>query len=160
MIFISLNDSNKEFYRKHFFKDSISFAKINDWYQKNFGSVVPIVDITEDNTTKVFSETINYESMDNYLDGKILRVKDNYMVPTFESGVVVFIGEKEHYGNTLIIQGVDGVDIWYCNINSDDINLYDYLKKGSLLGPVYNNNLYLLFMKDNEFISYEEYNKI
>ena len=158
MIFISNND-NKELYKKIFLTDSISFAKINNWYQNKFGSIIPLEDITIENTQKVFNEHIEYELMEDYLDGKLLKVKDNYMIPTIESGVVVFIGEKDSYGNTCIIQGIDGVDIWYSNIDTSSLNLYDYIKKGSLIGPVKSNNLYLLFMKDNEFISYEEYNK-
>lgn len=158
LIYVS-DTSNKETYKKLFFTDSLSFAKINNWYQNKFGSIIPLEDVTIENTEKVFNESIEYETMDDYLDGKLLKVKDNYMIPSIESGVIVFLGEKDSYGNTCIIQGIDGVDIWYANIDTSNLNLYDYIKKGTLLGPVKNNNLYLLFMKDNSFISYEEYNK-
>ena len=39
------------------------------------------------------------------------------------------MGEKEGYGNTLIIQGADGVDIWYGNVNSTSLKLYDYIER-------------------------------
>jgi stage IV sporulation protein FA len=159
IIYIKINPTNHDNYANLFFSDSISFARINSWYQKYFGSVVPITDVTEKNTEAVFSESLNYETMDNFLNGKILSVSNNYMVPTIESGVVVFMGEKEGYGNTLIIQGSDGVDIWYGNVITDNINLYDYIKKGTFIGPTKSTNLYLVFMKDNNFISYEEYFK-
>ena len=158
LIFLS-NPNNKELYKKYFLSDSISFAKINNWYQNKFGNIIPLEDITIENTTRVFNEHIEYESIDSYLDGKVLKVKDNYMVPTLESGVVVYIGDKDNYGNTCIIQGIDGVDVWYSNIDTSNINLYDYVKKGSLIGPVNDNKLYLLFMRDSEIITYEEYNK-
>ena len=158
MIYIS-NPNNKELYKKIFLSDSISFAKINNWYQNKFGSIIPLEDITVESTKKVFNENLEYELMEDYLDAKLLKVKDNYMVPTIESGVVVYIGDKDSYGNTCIIQGIDGVDIWYSNIDTSNLDLYDYIKKGSLIGPVKNNNLFLLLMKDNEFITYEEYYK-
>ena len=51
------------------------------------------------------------------------------MVPVIESGVVVFIGEKEGYGNTIIVEQVNGVDVYYSNINPSNIKLYDYIEK-------------------------------
>ena len=158
LIYIS-SSSNKDIYKKYLFEDSISFAKINNWYQNKFGSIIPLEDVTVSNTEKVFNESIEYDLMEDYLNGKLLKVKDNYMVPTIESGVVVFIGNKDSYGNTCIIQGIDGVDIWYSNIDTSNIDLYDYIKKGTLIGPVKDNNLFLLFMRDSEFITYEKYNK-
>jgi stage IV sporulation protein FA len=157
LIFIKSSNSNHDLYEQYFFTDSMSFARLNDWYQKHFGNVIPIDDVTETNSEPVFNETLSYETMDNYLNGKLLTVSNNYMVPTLNSGVVVFLGNKDGYGNTCIIQGVDGVDIWYGNLNTDNINLYDYIKKGTFIGPTNSTNLYLVFMKDNNYISYEEY---
>lgn len=119
----------------------------------------PLTDVTEKNTEQVFNETLSYETMENYLDGKLLTVTNNYMVPTLESGVIVYLGSKDSYDNTCIIQGTDGVDIWYGNINTDNLNLYDYVKKGTFIVPTNSTNLYLVFMKDNNFISYEDYLK-
>ena len=153
------NSNNKELYKKYFLSDSISFAKINNWYQNKFGNIIPLEDVTIENTNKVFNEHIEFDTTEDYLDAKLLKVKDNYMVPTIESSVVACIGEKDSYGNTGIIQGIDGVDIWYSNIDTSNINLYDYVKKGTLIGPVNDNKLYLLFMKDSEIISYEKYFK-
>lgn len=159
IIYIKSSPTNHDSYESLFFSDSISFAKINSWYQHYFGSIVPLTDVTEKNTETVFNETLNYETMDNYLDGKILTVANNYMVPTIESGIIVYMGEKDSYGNTLIIQGSDGVDIWYGNVITDNLNLYDYVKKGTFIGPTKSTNLYLVFMKDNNYITYEEYFK-
>lgn len=157
LIFIKSSTTNHDLYQQYFFTDSMSFAKLNDWYQKYFGKIVPIADVTATNSESVFNETLSYETMDNYLNGKLLTVSNNYMVPTLNSGIVVFLGDKDGYGKTCIIQGVDGVDIWYGNLNTDNINLYDYVKKGTFIGPTNSTNLYLVFMKDNNYISYEEY---
>ena len=159
IIYIKLSQDNHDNYEKIFFQDSMSFAAINSWYQKYFGNVVPLTDVTEKNTEQVFNETLSYDTMENYLDGKILTVTNNYMVPTLASGVIVYIGDKDSYGNTCIVQGTDGVDIWYGNINTDNLSLYDYLKKGTYIGPTKSTNLYLVFMKDNNYISYEDYFK-
>ena len=78
------------------------------------------------------------------------------MVPIIESGVVVFIGEKENYGNTVIIEQVDGVETIYGNVNINTIKIYDYVEKGELLGEVNGNKLYLSFQKDGEYLDYKE----
>jgi len=156
-IFIKISDNNKKIYENIFLNDYLSFNKINEWYQNKFGDVIPLKNITMDTNQSVFKED-NESNIENYLDGKKFIVDENYYVTTIQSGIVVFMGEKEKYGKT-IIQGIDGVDIWYCNIEVDNINLYDYVKKNKILGRPVDNTFYLVLKKDNNFISYEEYNK-
>ena len=157
IIYIKLGSNNKNTYENIFLKNSISFTKVNDWYQKYFGSVIPIPDITEEQM--VFNDDLSFNNMENYLNGKLISVSNNYMVQALQSGIVVYKGEKEGYNNTIIVQGIDGVDIWYGNLDTSNLNLYDYVKKGDLISNVKDNSLYLVFMKDNNYISYEEYNK-
>ena len=38
------------------------------------------------------------------------------------------------------------------------LKLYDYVEEGTYIGEV-NNNLYLVFSKDNKYLNYEEYIK-
>lgn len=157
IIYIKLSDNNKNTYESIFLENSLSFTKINDWYQKYFGNVIPVPSVVED--TPVFNEDLTYKNKENYLNGTLITVNNDYMIPVLQSGIVVFIGEKEGYNKTIIVQGNDGVDTWYGNIDNTNLNLYDYVKKGDLIGNVKDNNLYLVFMKDNNYISYEEYNK-
>ena len=70
----------------------------------------------------------------------------------------MFIGPKEEYDNVIIIQRIDGIDEWYGNISNVNVKLYDYVKKGSLLGEVYD-YLYLVYKKDGNVLNYEEYLK-
>ena len=109
------------------------------------------------NTTPVFNETLTYNSKSKYLDGVKLEVSTNYLVPIIKEGLVVFSGEKEGYGNVIIIQGVDDINIWYGNMSNTSVKLYDYVEKGSLLGEVSNNTLYLVYEKDGKFLDIEEY---
>ena len=73
--------------------------------------------------------------------------------------MVTFVGEKENYGNTIIIEQVDGVSLWYSNIDKENVKLYDYVEKGSLLGEVKGNTLYLVYKKDDNVLNYEDYLK-
>ena len=146
----------KKLFYKYIYEDSINFAKINEYYEKIFGSYIPFEDTTN-KVTPVFNEKLTYISSNKYLDGVKLTVENNYLVPVLQSGLVVYIGEKEGYGNTVIVQGIDGIDIWYGNVTNISISLYDYIDKKSLLGTVKDDVLYLVYKKDGEILNYEEY---
>ena len=90
-------------------------------------------------------------------DGVMLTVEENYMVPTLESGIVVFMGEKDGYGTTVIIEQIDGVDVWYSNIKTNDIKMYDYIEKGSLIGETNGKKLYMVFQKEGAYLDYKKY---
>ena len=91
------------------------------------------------------------------MDGVRLTVNDKYLVPNQLSGLVVFIGEKEGYGNTVIIQQANGIDLWYGNIEDVNVELYDYVEQGDLIGNTKDTNLYLVYKKDGEVLNYEDY---
>ena len=149
------NDKFKTNFYKYVYNDNISFAQINKWYQDKFGSSLPFSKYFE-TITSVYNEKLNYKEANKYKDGVSLLVEDNYLVPAIDSGIVIFIGEKEGYGNTIIIQQENGIDLWYSNLKEINLKLYDYVKDGSLIG-VSNSNLYLVFYKDGEVIDYQEY---
>jgi len=79
------------------------------------------------------------------------------LVPVIESGIVVFMGNKDNYGNVIIVQQVNGIDIWYVGVENSNIKMYDYIEKGSLLGEAINNEIYLYYQKGGEFLDYKEY---
>ncbi len=93
-----------------------------------------------------------------YEDGVKLTVESNYLVKSLDSGIVVFIGDKDKYGKTVIIQQMNGVDVFYGNVTSS-VNMYDYVEKGSLIGETIDTNLYLAFQKEGSFVDYKEYIK-
>lgn len=156
LILIKSNSNFKSTIYKYVYEDNFSFAKINNLYKKYFGGILPFDNIVP-NEQMVFGENLKYEEESLYKDGVKLTVENNYLTPALESGIVVFIGNKENYGNTIIVQGVNGVDTWYGNINTTDIKLYDYIEKGSMIGEVNGNKLYLVFQKEGKYLNYKDY---
>ena len=155
IIFTNVSDDNKALYQKYVLEDSLEFTKINELYQSIFGDV----DITKkDNPdSEVVFGDVTYTNIEPFKNGVKLTVDMNEAISVIGSGIVVFIGEKEDLGNTIIIQGNDGVDIWYSNITENDIKVYDYVEAGSILGSSNSENIYITINKDGEFINYEEY---
>ena len=152
LILLKQSSSFKEKFYKYVYEDNISFPKINSLYQKYFGSPIPEV---KEKTASTFNEKITYESKNKYKDGVELVVASNYMVPALDSGMVIFIGEKDDYGKTVVIEQTDGTEVWYSNITSN-LKMYDYVEKGTNIGEA-NEKLYLVFKRDGNIINYEDY---
>lgn len=149
------NDYHDIIYKK-IYLDNFSFTQVKQFYSKYLGGV-SFLDKYVLDTKPVFNENLTYYEKSRYYDGVKLKVDNNYLIPSIESGIVVFKGEKEHYGNVVIIQGMDGVDIWYGNISTSNINLYDYIEEGSFIGETIDETLYLVYSKGGNILNYEEY---
>lgn len=137
------------------YEDSFKFITIKNFYEKYFGDFLS--NKVSKETTSVFNEKLSFQKINRYKDGVELIVNTNYLVPVIESGIVVYIGEKEDYGYTVIVEQVNGIDVSYSNINPIDIKIYDYVEKGTLLGETKNNNLYLVFQKNGAYLDYKKY---
>ncbi len=144
----------KNFMQKDVLNKNISFGFLSKLYDKYFGEVLPK---TNDNVVKVFNEKMNYKNKEKYLNGYKLTVTDNYLVPVIKSGVVVFIGEKEEYGDVITIEGEDNTTITYGNIKNSDTKLYNYLNTGEFLGEANGDYIYLIIQKEGEYQDIETY---
>lgn len=152
------NQTYKDLIVTNIYEKNFSFTKVKQLYTKYLGGIVPLDKIGVD-TAPVFNEKLEYEDISIYYDGARLEVINNYLVPIIEEGMVVYIGKKENYGNVIIIEGIDGIDIWYGNLETTSVKLYDYVEKGTYLGQTKDNILYLVYSKDGKFLDYKEYLK-
>ncbi|MEE1370841.1 MAG: M23 family metallopeptidase [Bacilli bacterium] len=162
ILFLSLaiacksNDNLKNKIHKYLYTEDISFTKIKKIYNKYLGGIIPLK--KEVNTEKVFSEKLKYNNISIYHDGIKLEVSDNYLVPALKEGMVLFIGDKDNYGKTIIIEDLNGIYYWYGNISTTSLKLYDYVEEGSFIGEA-DKTLYMVFSKDDKYLNYEDYIK-
>lgn len=155
IIVIKSSNKGEEWFTNIVFKEQFNFTKFNEFYKKYFGNLGDYTIPSE--TQSVFNEGISYKELDKYLNGVVLTVDKNYVVPAINSGIVVYIGNKDSLGNTLIVQGVDGVDVWYSNVSVSDLNLYDYVSKDTNIGVTLTDKLYITLEKDGSYLNYEDY---
>lgn len=146
------NCVQRKLYYEHF-----DFSRVKVFYEKYLGGVFPIEGISNGNITSVFSENLIYQGAEAYEDGVMLKVDYNYLVPAINGGLVVYIGEKEKYGNVVIIEGDNDVDIWYGNMCNTTVKLYDVVSSGSYLGEACDNKIYVVYTKKNEVLDYKDY---
>lgn len=156
MIILKSNAGLRSKVYKMIYQSNLKFSRINELYEKYFGSSLPLTG-DKANAVMVSSEKLEYEKADKYKDGVKLKVRDGYVIPLINSGIVVFVGEKDGYGNTVIVEDAEGVDTWYCNLKEIKESMYDYLKKGSIVGEANGDNFILVFTKDEEVLDYKKY---
>lgn len=159
LCFIKIDSKNKALLEENIYNKNLSFAKINSLYEKLFGRIYPIEKIEKNTSVSiepVFNEKLSYLNKEDYKEGIKLSVTDNYLVPILESGIVVYMGDKDNYGYTIIIEQVNGIDLWYVGVKNSNVKLYEYVEKGSLLGEA-DKELYLFGQMNGKFISSKEY---
>lgn len=153
-IYIKYDDKNILLVEKYIFEDNLKFTKMNNLYEEYMGKIIPSVN---SNSELVFSSNdIKTKEYAKYNDGFKIKMQKNQIISSFNGGIVVFVGEKDYYENTVIIQGNDGIDYWYGGITNIAVNLYDYVEKDTLIGETKNDYLYLVFQKDGKYLNYED----
>lgn len=157
LIILKYDNNNSKTIYKFIYETNFSFSSINKYLKDHFGDILPFQNVLDKKTTEVFKDNLVYKNLNIYKDGVSLEVDENYLVPILENGVVIFIGEKQDFGNTIIIEQENGVNVWYGNITNINVNLYDYVKKSEILGMVSGKKLYLAFEKEGDFVDYKTY---
>ena len=151
LIMVNFDKDFKSDLEKYLFKTNYNFSSINKLYNNYFADFLK----TSKDSVAVFEEKEKTEDYKKYKDGVVKQIGKNEEIKLLNGGIVVFIGEKEGYGNTVIVQQSNGTDAWYGNIKKVDVKLYDYLEKGEALGKA-SEKLYLVFQKDGEYLDYKE----
>lgn len=158
LISTNISSEFKNIFRKNVLEENISFTKFNELYKKYVGSYSENEDGEE--TLLVNGEESIFNKKNEFIDGSYyISVGVDYPIKCIQGGLIVFNGDRDNFKNTVIVQGNDGVDIWYSNLLLDGYSLYDYVSEGDLLGSSLEDNLILTFMKDGKYMSYEEYIK-
>ncbi len=155
LIGFKMNNNFKKTFYHYVYEENFPFSVVKNFLQEKFGTSLTFDKIVTDE--EVFNEKLSYKDKSLYHDGVKLTVSSEYMIPSLESGIVVYIGEKENYKQVVIVQQMNGVDVWYGNIKQANVKLYDYVEKGSLIGQVNNKTLYLVFQKEGKFVDYQSY---
>ena len=93
LILIKSSSSFKNRFYKHIYGTNMSFTQIKNLYDKYIGDFDMLNNVVK--TEEVFNEKLTYKNKEKYLDGVSLSIESNYLIPIEESGIVVFIGNKE-----------------------------------------------------------------
>lgn len=156
-------------YVKHTMEQEFQFAAVSDWYQEQFGkplALLPAKDSGEEDKQEINEE--NEYALP--ASGRILEdFGDNGQRITIETGkgagveamnegLVHFVGMKDGFGKTVIVQHADKSETWYGNLDGIDVNLYEYISKGTKVGTAMDStdgtkgSFYFAIKKGDDFI--------
>jgi stage IV sporulation protein FA len=159
LLILIINKYNHTFitkFKNNLFNKTFNFIKVNKISQKILGKDVFYYQNNKD-IESVLSNSFDANIKEKYLDSEKLSVSLDLPIGSISSGVVVYIGNKDSYGSTIIIQGVDGYNIWYGNVKDINVGLYDYVEEHNLIASANGEYIYLLIEKDNKYFTYDEY---
>lgn len=135
----------RDFVTNKVLNSTIDFSFINKFMNKT-------TDVFKNNDTrKVFKEETKHEK---YKDGIKYIVGESENIYLKDSGIVTFIGNKDGYNNTIIIQQSNGYYAWYGNVK-ESVKLYDYIESGEVIGTA-DSEYYYVLLKDNKPINIDE----
>ena len=151
MIVITLSNMSPKF--KSFIVDKVLNSTIDFSFVNKLSNKVTNVFKTSNNTLPVVKEEKNRK--ERYKDGIKYIVNKGASVNIKDSGIVTYIGNKDGYNNTVIIQQSNGYYAWYGNIK-EEVKLYDYIESGSKIGETLTNEYYYILLKDNKPVNLNE----
>lgn len=154
-IFINYSDKNLLFYKQNFYNKSFNFSYVNKLYNKYLGGILPFKNSYNDQM--VMKSEANYSNNEEYENGVKIIDLEGENIKALKSGIVVYIGQKENFNETIIIQGSDGIDYWYGNLENINVTLYDYVEEDFILGNPKDGMLYLQFLQNGEYLDYKEF---
>ena len=151
MIVITLSNMSPKF--KSFIVDKVLNSTIDFSFVNKLSNKVTNIFKTSNNTLPVVKEENNRK--ERYKDGIKYIVNKGASVNIKDSGIVTYIGNKDGYNNTVVIQQSNGYYAWYGNIK-EEVKLYDYIESGSKIGETLTNEYYYILLKDNKPVNLNE----
>lgn len=146
-----------------------NFAFVSDWYEDQFGKPLAFLptkageeEPADDSPLQQYALSASGKILEDFADtGQRVAIETGIdtTVQALNEGTVTFIGEKEGFGNTVVIQHSDKSESWYGNLEEVDVRIYEAVKKGTKVGLAsgYGTNetlglFYFAIKKDDDFI--------
>lgn len=128
------------------------FAAVSDWYETTFGEPLAFLPFTKEKDTDQAEKTPSINQTEYALpasgtilekfesDGQKITIQtgSGASVESMNEGLVRFVGKKEGFGKTVIVQHADKSESWYGNLDDINVNLYEYIEKGTKVGTASN----------------------
>lgn len=148
--FLYNNDKTYKYIDNIIFDSSIDFAYIRSKTKLLLGKFTG-------KSTYVLSEKLEYKKVEKYNNSFKFITDPNYVIKNTKAGTVIYIGEVESLGNSISIEIDSGEILTFSNLDNINVNIYDYINEGTILGSVKEDYFYLTIEKDNQYLEYEDY---
>ncbi len=158
---------NAQDYINQAFEEEFQFASIAGWYEEKFGKPIALFptekkeksDGTGTGALAEYALPANAKVLQSFKDngkGVLLETGSNSDVSSIKEGFVIYVGDKDQLGKTVVVQHFDGSESWYGKLDkiNESIKLYNYIDAGAQLGKVTKeektgSGLFYFAIKDN-----------
>lgn len=146
--------------------EEFQFASVNRWYQEKFGEPLAFLPQSPANNevepasaqhALPVNGTIS-ESFQKNGNGIMIETQQEQEVKASNGGSVIFAGNSNDTGKTVIIQHADGSKSYYGYLKDISVNLYEHVNSGKAIGtttPSSNGeqqHLYFAIQKGDDYI--------
>ncbi|ARK31585.1 M23 family metallopeptidase [Halalkalibacter krulwichiae] len=157
---------------KQVYEQELQFAAIADWYENQFGRPLALLPINQNIAQGDPNEQVDVAyalpvlgtiSQDFEHDGRGILVETgmNAEVEAVKGGHVIAVtnNEDQSLGKTVTIEHYDGTESVYGMLDTIEVNKYDHIQAGHLIGTVSTNEeaekgmFYFALKKDNQYIN-------
>ncbi|MBU8905027.1 M23 family metallopeptidase [Desertibacillus haloalkaliphilus] len=133
---------------QHSYEHELQFAQISNWYENQFGRPMALLPMTNDVALEDFeNEAVEMayavpasghvtQSFEQSGTGVLVETEADAVVEAVKGGQVTFVDEEVDLGNTVVIQHYDGGESWYGMLDEVEVNLYDHVSTGTVVGSV------------------------
>lgn len=156
-------------YVNHTMEQEFQFAAVSDWYEDQFGkplALLPAKNTDEGSENEVASGSqyalpASGKILEDFGDNGqriMIEIGKGAGVEAMNEGLVHFVGMKEGFGKTVIVQHGDKSETWYGNLDKIDVNLYEYISKGAKVGTAMDSedglkgSFYFAIKKGDDFV--------
>ncbi|MFB4158284.1 peptidoglycan DD-metalloendopeptidase family protein [Geomicrobium sp. JSM 1781026] len=155
--------------------EEFQFAAVSGWYEEQFGRPLALFpgDLNESGEQIEAPIGEGYalpaagiievrESFSENGQAMIVETAEDAMVTAARGGVVIRAGADSEWGDAVVVQHEDGTEAMYGTLDAIDVNLYDHVQSGDVLGAVTTSDEFeggsFMFglRKNNEFIDPNE----
>ncbi|WP_100402217.1 M23 family metallopeptidase [Bacillus sp. FJAT-42315] len=148
---------------KEVMEKEFQFSKAAEWYEKTLGEPLPFTVDGWTEKEKVVNEQAEYavpvsgkviEDFQTNGRGLMVEAGLNEGVKAIKDGTVLFVGQKEEFGQTVIVQHADNSESWYGHVANPSVQPYEKVAAGSVLAQLAPNEqtFYLAIKKDGIFV--------
>ena len=126
------------------YQKEFQFASVSNWFEDTIGK--PLAFLPKDTikgngpaSDSHFATPATGKIMQSFVkdgQGVLIKTSNSTSVDTIKEGVVIYAGEKETYGKTVIVQHPDKSESWYAHLQEVNVSLYEEIKKGAKIGKV------------------------
>jgi stage IV sporulation protein FA len=155
------------------YEQEVQFAAIANWYEDQFGRPLALIPVNQDLAQGDPNEQVDLAyavpalgkiSQEFEEDGRGILVETGMdaEVEAVKGGYVTAVGRDENQGGlgkTVIVEHYDGSESVYGMLDKIEVNKYDHIQAGHLIGTVTTNTeaekgiFYFALRKDNEYIN-------